>query len=80
MSVKRWTAAGLALVTLLSSTACVFSLGGRGDSSDRDSRYQFTTDRDGNTIKLDRRTGVTWILQKDDASHTWRRLSDPTSD
>lgn len=59
--------------------SCVLVAKGR-DCDEHESRYQFTTDKDGNTIKLDRRSGATWILQKDDTSHTWRRLSDPTGD
>ena len=77
---REWrTARTLIAGLLLALPSCVFAIGTR-DSSERDTRYQFTTDKDGNTIKLDRRTGASWILEKSDSSHSWKRLSDPTSD
>jgi hypothetical protein len=80
MNLERESRAAKALIVLLLGlSSCVLAIGSR-DSSDRDSRYQFTTDKDGNTIKLDRRTGASWVLEKTDSSHTWKRLSDPTSD
>jgi hypothetical protein len=80
MNLERESRAAKALIVLLLGLpSCVLAIGSR-DSSDRDSRYQFTTDKDGNTIKLDRRTGASWVLENTDSSHTWKRLSDPTSD
>jgi hypothetical protein len=80
MNLERESRVAKALIVLLLGLpSCVLAIGSR-DSSDRDSRYQFTTDKDGNTIKLDRRTGASWVLEKTDSSHTWKRLSDPTSD
>ena len=80
MNLERESRVAKALIVLLLGLpSCVLAIGSR-DSSDRDSRYQFTTDKDGNTIKLDRRTGASWILEQNDSTHSWKRLSDPTSD
>jgi hypothetical protein len=75
---KQWLG-GFVMALLFTLPSCVLAIGGR-DYDREHSRYQFTTDKDGNTIKLDRKTGATWILEKEDSSKTWRRLSDPFSD
>jgi len=31
-------------------------------------------------VRRDDGTGASWILEKSDSSHSWKRLSDPTSD